>query len=59
MKELLELIKQGGKIVSTAQLSNLEIAQARADRRIYVDEDGFGFVAMDVVKEQRICFETN
>lgn len=59
MKELFELIKQGGKIVSTAQLSNLEIAQARADRRIYVDEDGFGFVAMDVVKEERICFETN
>lgn len=59
MKELFELIKQGGKIVSTAQLSQLEIAQARADRRMFVDDDGFGFVAMDVVKEERICFQTN
>ena len=45
MKELLELLKQyKGEIVSTASLSTEFIAQARASGRMWVDDNGFGFV---------------
>jgi len=46
IKELLEKLKFGGKIVSTGGCNISEIAQARADGRMYVDEDGFGFIYM-------------
>lgn len=34
----------GGRIVCTSQLSTLEIAEARACRRLWVDEDHYGLV---------------
>jgi len=42
--ELFELLKSGGKIVSSASCTELEIAQARSCDRMYVDKNGFGFV---------------
>lgn len=44
MEELFEKLKNGGKIVSTSDLNNYDIASARACGRMYVDKDGFGFV---------------
>lgn len=45
MKELFDfLAKYGGKIVSTNDLNELEINQARASNRMYVDEDSLGYV---------------
>jgi hypothetical protein len=45
MKELFEmLISKGGKIVSSANCSTLEIAEAGACKRMWVDENGFGFI---------------
>lgn len=45
MKELFELLKMyGGKIVSSNSLTSEWINQARASNRLYVDENGFGFV---------------
>jgi len=45
IKELLEtLALKGGKIVCTAQLDVMEINQARASNRLFVDENGIGFV---------------
>lgn len=38
------LIANGGKIVPSNECSDLEIAQARACGRMYVDKDGFGFI---------------
>jgi hypothetical protein len=42
--ELFELLKSGGKIVSSASCTVLEIAEAMSCNRMYVDKDGFGFV---------------
>ena len=36
--ELFELLKSGGKIVSSASCTELEIAQARSCDRMYVDK---------------------
>lgn len=45
IKQLLELLAlNGGKIVCTAQLDVSEINQARASNRLYVDENGIGYV---------------
>lgn len=45
MKELfIYLAQYGGKIVSTNDLNELEIRQARASKRMYVDEDSLGYV---------------
>lgn len=44
MERMFEQLKHGGKIVSSSQCTELEIAQARACDRFYVDERGFGFV---------------
>ena len=44
MKELFEKLKYGGKIVSSAKCTPLEIAQARACGVMFIDEDGFGYV---------------
>lgn len=41
---LLNLAKQGGRIVSTNDLTVFEIAGARACDRLFVDQNGFGFV---------------
>ena len=34
----------GGRIVSTADLTVFEIASARAEDRLFVDDKGFGYV---------------
>lgn len=45
IKDLLNLLTQhGGSIVSTASLPVDFINQARASNRLYVDNDGLGFV---------------
>lgn len=45
INNLLEkLIKYGGKIVCTSSLNVDEINQARASNRMFVDDDGFGYV---------------
>ena len=45
MKKLFEKLKmEKGRIVSTASLNVMAIEQARASNRIWVDENGFGFV---------------
>jgi hypothetical protein len=45
MKNLFELLsKHSGKIVSTNDLSEYEINQARASNRMFVDEDSLGYV---------------
>jgi hypothetical protein len=66
MKKLTELlIKHGGKIISSNDCSVLEIAEARADNRMWVDENGFGFIFMpkDYAAYRHAvygtCFETN
>ena len=50
MKELLEKLKFGGKIVSSASCSELDIAQARVCNNFWVDEDNFGFVYVPEIK---------
>lgn len=44
MEKLLNLLKTGGKVVSSAHCSELEIAQAQSCGRMFIDQDGFGFV---------------
>ena len=45
MKDLLEKLRtEGGIIRSTAGLDEHDIKQARASDRIWVDEDGYGFI---------------
>lgn len=44
VKQLLEKAATGGYIVSTGQCSTMEIAFARAENRMYVDEDGLGYI---------------
>jgi hypothetical protein len=45
MEKLLKLLAtHGGKIVSTNDLNEMEISQARASNRMYVDEDSLGYV---------------
>lgn len=41
---LAKLAWRGGKVISTAELSALEIAVARAEGRMYVDSANLGFV---------------
>lgn len=45
MKKLLELLKnEGGAIRSSNEFNSYHINQARASNRMWVDEDGFGFI---------------
>jgi hypothetical protein len=45
MKKVFKLLAtHGGKIVSTNDLTEMEITQSRASNRIYVDEDSLGYV---------------
>lgn len=48
MVEIEDLLKkmtlEGGKIVCTGELNNVAISLARCENRMYVNEDGFGFV---------------
>lgn len=47
IRPLLDLLaEKGGEIVSTASLNQSSIDQARASGRMYVDENGLGFVWM-------------
>lgn len=44
---LRRLAKEGGRIVSTAELTVMQIEDARLNRRIFVDEEtGLGFVLL-------------
>lgn len=45
---LRKLVTGGGKIVSTNDLTVFEISSARAEDRLFVDENGFGFVYFPV-----------
>lgn len=58
MENLFELLKIGGKIVSSAKCSPLEIANAQATNRMYVDQNGFGYI---YIPESIFCneIETN
>lgn len=38
------LIEKGGMIVSSASCNLIEIAEAQACRRMWVDDNGFGFI---------------
>lgn len=42
--DFLKLLRQGGVIVSTNDLSSEQIAVARNHNRLFVDESGFGYV---------------
>lgn len=45
MENLFEKLKmEGGKIISSNDCTPLEISEARACGRMYVDDDGFGFI---------------
>lgn len=45
-KFLMELAKTGGRIVCTGDLLDLQILEARVDKRIYVEQSGIGFVIL-------------
>jgi hypothetical protein len=56
--ELFELLKSGGKIVSSASCTVLEISEARSCDRMYVDKEGFGFVyfpSKQLTAEQKVA----
>ena len=44
MEQLIERLKNGGKIVCSSECSILQIAKARVCGRMYVDNYGFGFI---------------
>lgn len=47
MKTLFNLVAGGhGRIVSTNDLCEFQIAEARRNGTLFVDEDGFGFVCL-------------
>lgn len=43
-EQLLERLREGGRIVSTGDLTEHQIAAARSAGRMFVDDDGFGYV---------------
>lgn len=52
--ELLDMLaKCGGKVVATASLNSAEIAAARVENRMYVREDGCGFVHMPLTAKMQ------
>lgn len=58
MDKLLEmLIRQGGKIISSNDCNPLEILDAQADHRMWVDKDGFGFIYLP--PNIRLSYEKN
>jgi hypothetical protein len=42
----LQRARSEGRIVCTGELTTLQIAEARADGRMWVDDDGFGYVVL-------------
>lgn len=44
MEKLFNLLRNGGRIISSAHCTEYQIAQAQACGRMYIDKDGFGFV---------------
>lgn len=47
LQELLSMCASGdGRIVSTGELTELQIADARANNRMFVDSDGLGYVLL-------------
>lgn len=60
MKELFEKLKMNkGKIVSSASCTNLEIAEARACNRMFVDDEGCGFIYFPEIPEVSNIIESN
>lgn len=59
MKELFKMLLNGGKIVSSNELSVLEIAEAKADRRMWVCDKGYGFVYIPSLDNPKLCMITN
>jgi len=60
--ELFELLKSGGKIVSSASCTVLEISEACSCNRMYVDKEGFGFVyfpSKQLTEEQKVGLIVN
>lgn len=58
MKQLFELlVKDGGKIVSTNDCSPLQIALARSQGRMWVNEHSLGFI--HIPKSQTDCLNIN
>ena len=56
LKELLKTLSiQGGALVSSADCSEMEIADAQGRGDWYVDEDGMGFVLRMPEWHQRRC----
>lgn len=61
-ERLLQRLRDGGEIVSTAQCSEAEIVVARAAGRIWVDDAGFGYLyriksSLDRAKELSAALE--
>jgi hypothetical protein len=52
-EEFLRRLRFGGQIVSSSFCSALEIAEARAYRRFFVDGDGHGYVYRRIESEAR------
>lgn len=47
MQTLIQLVLQGqGRIVSTADLNEFQIAEASSNGTLFIDQDGFGFVML-------------
>ena len=61
LKDFVSLVANGGKIISSADCTNYEISIARACNRMFVDENGFGYIYVpDPEKENsKVKFETN
>lgn len=48
LEEFLQrLSEDGGHIVSTNELTVFEISTARAEERLFVDDNGYGYVWME------------
>lgn len=59
-EQLLEMLADNkGRIVSTSQLSEFEISQARLNKRIYINKWGYGFVYIPDVEPESTCIKTN
>lgn len=57
MEKLFKLLKeQGGQIVSSNDCTPLQIAHAGAIDRMFVDDDGFGFIYLG---KEESCIKTN
>ena len=52
MEKLFELLKFGGKIVSSNSVNQVVWIQAQACNRTWVDNDGFGFIYLPDYKHE-------